>query len=367
MLQTQNYLRSPNQNLQTLEAELGIETTFSTTEPLVILNYNQIKSPKTHPIVSECRSLVLELNSWNLVGKSFNRFFNLGEAPELVSSFNWNKFEATTKEDGSLILLYNYNNSWKVNTRGSFGLGELPYCPKKLSWNYYFWSLCQSSKVQQLPPELCITFELCTLYNKVVRAYSVPQLFLLTVINRNTLEEYSAEKAAQVAEILGVPRPSSWAFSSAQEILNYLAEIENTNPTFEGFVLRSENLRIKVKNKGYLRLHAMRGNGENIFSPKCLVPFILSNELGELLSVYPETLEYVSKFSAVMNEEYVYIESVWREICNLGLLSQKEFAIMVQNKCPKWSSLFFTARKTNVHIREVWLKSEKAIIERLFS
>jgi tRNA splicing ligase len=49
---------------------------------LVVLNYNQINSPKLDPIVRECRGLILDRNSgYSVVARSFDWFWNYGECP----------------------------------------------------------------------------------------------------------------------------------------------------------------------------------------------------------------------------------------------------------------------------------------------
>lgn len=104
MLSVQRLLRD-GRTLDDLNKLYGIDATHSETDPLVILNYDQIESPKTHPVVRECRGLVLEKDTWNVVARAFTRFFNYGETD---CQFDWSKFTATTKEDGSLLLLYRY-------------------------------------------------------------------------------------------------------------------------------------------------------------------------------------------------------------------------------------------------------------------
>jgi hypothetical protein len=77
MLAVQEYLKT--KTLDNLHDELAIEINRHDTLPLAILNYNQIKSPKKHPIVLECRGLVLEIETWKIIARSFPRFFNFGE------------------------------------------------------------------------------------------------------------------------------------------------------------------------------------------------------------------------------------------------------------------------------------------------
>ena len=101
----------------------GLEKTISdfnliskTNGDLVMLNYNQIDSPKTNEIVKECRSLIIDKNL-NVVSRSFDRFFNLGENnTEIV---DWTKVKFYEKIDGSLIKIYNHNNTWHISTKGT--------------------------------------------------------------------------------------------------------------------------------------------------------------------------------------------------------------------------------------------------------
>jgi hypothetical protein len=72
-LKVEEYLQ--NKTFDDLTDELGIGVKKHPNLPLVILDYSQIDSPKLHPIVRECRGLILNYDSKKLVAKSFNRFF----------------------------------------------------------------------------------------------------------------------------------------------------------------------------------------------------------------------------------------------------------------------------------------------------
>jgi len=119
MLCTQKYLLS-GKTCDDLSNEFYIKTNFHPDLPLVILNYDQINSPKKHPVVRECRGLVLNSSDWSLVARSFPRFFNWGEVPEEMDFFDFDDFVVQSKEDGSLVIIYFFNNEWHVNTKGSF-------------------------------------------------------------------------------------------------------------------------------------------------------------------------------------------------------------------------------------------------------
>src|SRR4051794_28804169 len=122
MLETKKYLLDGG-SLESLHNDLGIRICKHPQGlPLVILNYNQINSPKSHPIVRECRQLIFEESpAWNIVARSFFRFFNWGEMKEEMPLFEWEGCWSSAKEDGSLLNLFNYDGDWHIATRASFG------------------------------------------------------------------------------------------------------------------------------------------------------------------------------------------------------------------------------------------------------
>lgn len=82
------------------------------------LDYNMIECEKNHPIVIECRGLIMDYDG-NIMCKSFDRFFNLGE--NNVSEFDFANSIAFEKADGSLCRIYfnTKTNKWEIATRGT--------------------------------------------------------------------------------------------------------------------------------------------------------------------------------------------------------------------------------------------------------
>jgi RNA ligase len=372
MLAVQKYLMTidvaGNKNpLECLEKDYAIKATHSPIgEPLVILNYCQIDSPKNAPITRECRGLVLDTTDWSVVAKPFSRFYNYGENREEINKFNWNDFCVEEKHDGSLIVLYNYRGTWRVNTRGSFGLGKVG--ESNFTWEELFYQTIRESALDDIHEDCTLVFELCSIYNKVVRTYNTPESYLLAMFNRKTCEEFlrSAGKArCQVktfANMLGCSVSPHYEFGNVDDILKWL-EKDSLEPTFEGFVIRDNTgRRMKIKNKNYLRLHRMRDNN-NLFAGKNLVPFLLKNETDELLAIYPEVKNHLDVYKNLLDENLKLIESTYSKIWNRN--TQKSFAIKVMEMCPKWQSILFRCRKENKQPLEIWRESEDLILKTL--
>ena len=80
-------------------------------------------------ITLNARGIVFEEATGKVVAYGYKKFFNYSEisSPErlaiLPSAFHPNfegEFMCLEKADGSMGLIYHYNNEWHVNTRGSF-------------------------------------------------------------------------------------------------------------------------------------------------------------------------------------------------------------------------------------------------------
>src|SRR3990172_6038072 len=118
----QAYLRS-GKTPEDLKSEFGIDFVIHPTLPLVAYKYDMIESPRGSDIVKSARGTVLHRYTHELICQPFFRFFNHGEMLEETGKFDWNDFEVSTKEDGSLIPVFEFEGVWYSKTSGSFGEG----------------------------------------------------------------------------------------------------------------------------------------------------------------------------------------------------------------------------------------------------
>ncbi len=363
MLEVQKYLKE--RGLEQLQAELSIKITVNDIDNRILLNYDQIKSPKTNPVVKDCRGLCLDKNDYSLIAKSFTRFFNYSESLEDTRKFNWNDCFALAKEDGTLISLYWYADKWQVQTRGSFG--DIPMYDGGPTFEELFWLAVPRDKVAQLDKSLAYTFELCSRHNKVVRDYPEPTVFLLSVFEGESEWEFRAKSqkcTVGVALLYGFNTPAEYHFSSIEEVEKYIRDVSKTDKTYEGVVLRDcNNVRMKVKNPDYLCLHRLRGEGANLYLAKNLLPFILSGEKDELLTYFAEVKPRVDEMEAILATEYTKVLGVWNGI--KGKPTRKEFALAVPQDL-KLKSMLFTMLDTGEKLDVVWQKSHDLLLKALF-
>ena len=114
------FLKANGNNFQKLTDVYGIKVKDYPEQKLVVLNYDQINSPKMEPIVQECRGIILDY-ALNVVCRPFDRFFNYGEAE--TDKMDLTEYTYFPKLDGSLIKVYYWNNSWRIATRGTGFVG----------------------------------------------------------------------------------------------------------------------------------------------------------------------------------------------------------------------------------------------------
>mgnify|MGYP000244703175 CR=1 FL=1 len=159
--------------------------------------------------------------------------------------------------------------------------------------------------------------------------YSTDQygLYLLAARNMNTYDEVSESKLDEIARRIGVRRPRRWnALSDQDEIKALIKEVSKDTPGFEGFVFRDRitGNRVKLKDKDYVRFHAML----NKRSYKHLVTLVISGEEEEILTYFPDTKPKIDTIKHKMQNlitETVAAIKYYREL----KLDQKSIALQV--------------------------------------
>jgi len=350
MLEVQKHIIAHGNNINCVSS-LGIKVVED--EHFAILSYSQIDAPKMNPIVQECRGLVLDKHTLGIAAKPFTRFFNYGEAEEVTSKFVWDDvITSYEKMDGSLCIVWYdiYNNKWRFNTRSSFGDSELAF---NKSWGEFMKSCFTNEQLRKMDTAYTYVFEFVSPYNKVVRDYKEPAVYLLAMFNGKVeLNSYCVDSEA---DDLKFNRPAKYVFKNLDEVKTFIQKQETNDPTFEGLVLQDVNgMRLKVKSSTYVALHQLKGNG-NIFLPKNLIPFILAGETDEVVAYFPEAKGIIEEVETKIESMYKQLHDVWW-MCQ-DYEEQKKFAIYItkENVTP-FNSILFKMKNDGVINSEDELK-----------
>ena len=242
--------------IESLKNDLGIKV--KEYPGLYLLNYDQINSPKTHPVVMECRSLVVDLD-FNIVSRSFSRLKNLGENNTKLDFKNSIYFE---KSDGSLINFF-FNpveNRWDIRTRKSlFGESEMkigkPYKQGVLDTLFLTEESFQHICNIVLNKDYTYIFEFIGPSNRHVTRYIENKLVLIG-IRHNQLGNYVDINYCfndLRRFFYNIRLPKVYEFDSEEDIFT---ELEKLPDLGEGFVALNKitGERIKIKSKLFLQI-----------------------------------------------------------------------------------------------------------------
>lgn len=315
--------------------DLNIRSTPHPSLPIQILNYSPT-TPKKDPIARQCRSLVVDMD-YKLVARSFYRFFNWGEFPEEEANFDWSDFRVYSKEDGSLINFF-YLDGWHMTTKSTFGFGEMPYA--NITWREHVLSTLGLNDLGELDKyldrNLSYACELVGPYNRVVKPYVYPEIYLLATFHKE--EEVQISKTPHIFQKLD----TFWA-SSIDKLKDWLVDISKFDPYFEGFVAKDKNnQRFKLKSRTYYEMHSLKDNGA-IFRDKNLLPHVLDNNRAELALYLPEVLSYYDDLKNRVDLLFESVASIHSKV--VGVESQKDFAVRLRELDCLMSSAYFKARK----------------------
>jgi RNA ligase len=195
--------------------------------------YDRLWTPET----MQCRGLILDQNGV-IVARPLPKFFNLQEHQGVIPS---EPFEIYEKLDGSLGILYWYDNQPHIASRGSF------YSEQALQGEAMLYRLYPQA-IAQLNPQFTYLFEIIYPSNRIVVDYgSLEALILLAVIDTISGTEYP------IADFVDLGFPIAQKYDGIKD-LSTIDKLSEQNQ--EGFVIRFENgLRLKYKFTEYVQLH----------------------------------------------------------------------------------------------------------------
>lgn len=198
-------------------------------------------------ITMTARGLVFEANSGQIVSRSLDKFYNLGE-PEiggiegLPKDVSWIALE---KADGSMISSFNYSAEQFFMTRGSFVSSQAIWAK---DWAH------RKLRIDLMDKFMTYVFEGIYPQNRIVVDYgTTEELRLIAVRNPITGEFMPYDLMIKEAEKLGCGIVKKLPFKTIEEIVEHCKTLPMTE---EGYVVRFDNgLMVKIKGEEYCKVH----------------------------------------------------------------------------------------------------------------
>ena len=224
--------------------------------PVVQLSYSQRESDMANAIVQECRGLILDARTFEVVSWPFEKFFNADEpnGAKVRRNFDWSTAKVFEKCDGSLMTLYWYGGSWNVASSSLPAAdGQLPFGDEENFADLFWRAFAAAGYTLPSDKKACFMFELTLPQNTIVVRHQQADLVCIGARDLVTLEELDCEIVSQRE---GWATPRRFSFSSLAAVQ---AAAQALNPVEqEGFVcVDSAWRRMKVKSPAYVALHHM--------------------------------------------------------------------------------------------------------------
>jgi RNA ligase len=327
--------------LDSLNKDFGIIIKKYDEDGLIVLNYDQIESPKNE-ITNECRSLILDYE-FNIVSRSFDRFFNYGEN---FATFDPKTAVAFEKVDGSLIKIYNYKGWWYVSTRGTafaesgvngwdISFKDMVYKALVIEADGFgrdtaFQTLCNS----WLNPSSTYICEVTGVENRVVTRYSGYTLWLLA--ERDNQSGVYQQTKLDEDDCFGFKQPKQFKFDTIDACLETAKHLPDLQ---EGYVMYETGIPVcKVKSPAYVAIHAIKGEG---LTPKRIAELVVINEQEEYLTYFEEDRVHFEPYVTQLKSSLLRAECVYETAKYLP--NQKDFALQVKDY--PFAFILFAARK----------------------
>jgi hypothetical protein len=278
---------------------LGVSRDVALGKKLLLLKYSQIDSDFNEPLVRECRGLILDEDTLEVICHPFNKFGNYGES--YCPNIDWKSCYVTEKLDGSLIKVVKLGDALLVSTNGTIDAFKAPLpeqigCTAKTFGDLVIEALAaQGISFKQfkdmLEPGFTYMFELSSPFNKVVVAWHETKLHFIGCRDNATGKElfYGDHALAKVFHV-----PQIFMLRSVDECVAAAGKLDCNH---EGYVVVDKHFnRVKIKSPTYVSLHHMKNNG--VLSYERGLEIVRGNELAEVLTYFPEFAEHLNALKA---------------------------------------------------------------------
>lgn len=342
-------IRKSNYDIELLQSyymDRKLKYNTHKTHPLMIWNYHdrvQCTPELWDDVTLNCRALVTDFNG-NVVACSFPKFFNMEEM-KIDLDDDYQIFE---KLDGSLGILFHYNNEWIFASRGSFD-GEHAEMGMDILEEKY-------PQYKELNTKYTYVFEIIYPENRIVVNYGSESKLV-----------YLSQYDTRGIEYMNIESMKSLGFDVVEQYIarGSFKEFKEANtPNKEGYVVRFNNgTRMKIKFEDYIQLHKIRFN----VNLKLVIKTFKDDSYDKSIEIIPdEHLEWFLKTYIAISKRYAEL----KQDCYLLYAKYyneseciKDFALAIQDLDSSLKAILFMLYKNRGNILDYRIKH--IIIDRL--
>lgn len=292
---------------------------------LYLVYYKRENNDNLNQLQFECNGMILEKNTNNIVCNSYNKFCKYKNDLLEQHKLNFNNLHIEPCYEGTLLRVYNYNNSFRVATKKCINAKDSKWKSNK---NYYelFGEALQNTQFNsfQFENDKVYFFLLKHPENTRVFDYSSPDLLLLDTFRIENNNVFCITERKNEKEI-----------NTYQELVNYINNQTLECMETQGFVIfSSDNPTVKqrINFPLYNKISGLYGNESSRY-----IRFLElredMNKLKEYIQYFPEHkklfLDYENafiKFASEIHDLYMNVKVSKKEI-----IIQKNFRKLIYN------------------------------------
>jgi RNA ligase len=300
-------------------------------EGYTVINYNVMMADTFDcNIRRECRGIIFDTESGDILRRPFHKFFNVNEREETQDHVvDMSQSHAILEKlDGSMIAPFMI---W----------------PGEMVWGTKMGATDVAKPVEQFVEDhpnyrqfanfiisrgYTPIFEWCSRKQRIVLDYKEDQLILTAIRDLTTGRYMSWDLVTNTADLYFIPVVRKWETGIGMDnktmkgFIDYVRDLEDV----EGFVVRfNDGHMLKLKCQWYLQIHKAK---EAILQDRNIVELILDEKLDDIKAHLPaedrdRLTQFESMFNAAIRGVYanIYMNLIYYQI---NQISRKDFAVI---------------------------------------
>lgn len=260
------------------------------------INVHEHGSAHRAAVRRECRGIMFDPKTGEIVSRPFHKFFNAGEREDIaISKLDLSQPHTVyEKLDGSMIRPIKVDGGIRLGTK--MGITDVALLAEEF---YAGRDNYEAFMRAMVGSGFTPIFEFVSRRARIVVDYAEENLILLAVRDNYTGEYLDAGSLAAIYEI-----PFVRTMASSNDMAS-LVETIRKQDTGEGVVVCWDGHKVKVKSEDYVRLHRAK---DKMRTERNLVELILSEGLDDFLPMLSE--EDATRVNAFNHEFHIEVGSV---------------------------------------------------------
>ena len=265
----------------------------------------------------ECRGLIFDTATGNLISRPYHKFFNAGEREETaINKINlYEPHVVLEKLDGSMIRPIPTKEGFRLATKA--GITDVAMNAEYFIADKKYYRLFILKSIQK---GFTPIFEWCSRKNRIVVDYPEDQLILTGIRDNDTGYYVTHEVMKNYASAWSIPVVKSLAGLAVQNIDLFVKQVREWDDG-EGVVLRFDNGHmVKVKADEYVLRHKSK---EQISQEKNVLQTILSDSVDDVIPLL--TPDDATRLKAFQNAFWASVVDLCIDMDHLFQMGVKKY------------------------------------------